>query len=122
MADRADEIGLDPGAREEGRVKDGTVLLLASFGAGLTWASAIVRWRLITRLPINSAALLETRKQEYQDALRLLEQTAAGKFLVEEPAAPAAWRAISSAPCTDDLRATAATPSRSPITPAITNR
>lgn len=48
-------------------------------------ASAIVRWRLITRLPLNSAALLETRKQEYQDALRLLEQTATGKFLVEEP-------------------------------------
>ncbi len=30
--------------REEGRVKDGQVLLLASFGAGLTWASAVVRW------------------------------------------------------------------------------
>ena len=25
-------------------VKDGQVLLLASFGAGLTWASAVVRW------------------------------------------------------------------------------
>jgi 3-oxoacyl-[acyl-carrier-protein] synthase-3 len=31
-------------AREEGRVKDGSIILLASFGAGLTWASAIVRW------------------------------------------------------------------------------
>ena len=31
-------------ARNEGRVKDGQVLLLASFGAGLTWASAVVRW------------------------------------------------------------------------------
>lgn len=51
---------------------------------------AIVRWRLITRLPINSAALLETRKQEHQDALRLLEQTATGKFLVEEPTTAAA--------------------------------
>ena len=51
---------------------------------------AIVRWRLITRLPLNSAALLETRKQEYQDAIRLLEQTAAGKFLVEEPTTAAA--------------------------------
>ena len=30
--------------RDEGRVKDGQVLLLASFGAGLTWASAVVRW------------------------------------------------------------------------------
>lgn len=51
---------------------------------------AIVRWRLLTRLPLNSAALLETRRQEYQDALRLLEQTAAGKFLVEEPTTAAA--------------------------------
>ncbi|MCC6796402.1 MAG: ketoacyl-ACP synthase III [Candidatus Hydrogenedentes bacterium] len=31
-------------ARDEGRVKDGQVLLLASFGAGLTWGSAVVRW------------------------------------------------------------------------------
>lgn len=31
-------------ARLEGRVKDGQVILLASFGAGLTWASAVVRW------------------------------------------------------------------------------
>ena len=31
-------------AREQGRVKDGSIILLASFGAGLTWASAIVRW------------------------------------------------------------------------------
>jgi 3-oxoacyl-[acyl-carrier-protein] synthase-3 len=30
--------------RDEGRVKDGQVILLASFGAGLTWASAVVRW------------------------------------------------------------------------------
>jgi len=31
-------------AYDEGRVKDGSILLLASFGAGLTWASAVVRW------------------------------------------------------------------------------
>ena len=31
-------------AVEQGRLKDGDILLLASFGAGLTWASAIVRW------------------------------------------------------------------------------
>jgi phage gp36-like protein len=68
-----------------------------SLGEGTTVPSklvsavvAIVRWRLITRLPLNSAALLETRKQEYQDALRLLEQVAAGKFLVEEPTIAAA--------------------------------
>ena len=27
-----------------GRIKDGDVLALAGFGAGLTWAGAIVRW------------------------------------------------------------------------------
>lgn len=59
---------------------------------------AIVRWRLITRLPLNSAALLETRKQEYQDALRLLEQTAAGKFLVEEPTTAAAEQVSTPSP------------------------
>lgn len=36
-------IALDQ-ARNDGRVKDGAILLLASFGAGLTWASAIIRW------------------------------------------------------------------------------
>jgi 3-oxoacyl-[acyl-carrier-protein] synthase III len=29
----------------EGKIKDGQTLALAGFGAGLTWASAIVRWR-----------------------------------------------------------------------------
>lgn len=32
-------------AVESGQIKDGEVLALAGFGAGLTWASAIVRWR-----------------------------------------------------------------------------
>ncbi|NUM52304.1 MAG: ketoacyl-ACP synthase III [Candidatus Hydrogenedentes bacterium] len=36
-------IALDQ-ARGEGRVSDGSIVLLASFGAGLTWASAVVRW------------------------------------------------------------------------------
>ncbi len=31
-------------AVDAGRVNEGDVLLLASFGAGLTWASAVVRW------------------------------------------------------------------------------
>lgn len=31
-------------ARDQGRIKDGDILLLASFGAGLTWASSIIRW------------------------------------------------------------------------------
>jgi 3-oxoacyl-[acyl-carrier-protein] synthase-3 len=31
-------------AVEEGRIKKGDVVATAGFGAGLTWASAIVRW------------------------------------------------------------------------------
>ena len=31
-------------ARGEGRVKDGDIILLASFGAGITWGSAIIKW------------------------------------------------------------------------------
>jgi 3-oxoacyl-[acyl-carrier-protein] synthase-3 len=31
-------------ALEEGRIKPGSLLVLAAFGAGLTWASAVYRW------------------------------------------------------------------------------
>jgi len=31
-------------AHEEGRVKDGSIVLMSGFGAGMTWASAVVRW------------------------------------------------------------------------------
>ncbi len=36
-------IALDQ-ARKAGRVKEGDIVLFAAFGAGLTWASAIIRW------------------------------------------------------------------------------
>jgi len=36
-------LALDEAVRG-GRIKDGDVLALAGFGAGLTWAGAIVRW------------------------------------------------------------------------------
>ncbi|MEK6683521.1 MAG: beta-ketoacyl-ACP synthase III [Nitrospirota bacterium] len=36
-------IALDEAVRQ-GRVKDGDLLLFEAFGAGLTWASALVRW------------------------------------------------------------------------------
>lgn len=36
-------LALD-GAMREGRINQGDLVLLASFGAGLTWASALVRW------------------------------------------------------------------------------
>lgn len=31
-------------AREEGRLRDGSLVLLVAFGAGFTWGSAVVRW------------------------------------------------------------------------------
>ncbi len=31
-------------AREDGRIKDGDIVLLASFGAGVTWGSSLIRW------------------------------------------------------------------------------
>ncbi len=31
-------------ARQEGRIKDGSVVLMVTFGAGLTWAATLVRW------------------------------------------------------------------------------
>lgn len=31
-------------ARQQGRIQEGDHILLASFGAGVTWASAVVRW------------------------------------------------------------------------------
>ena len=31
-------------AVQEGRIRPGSLLLLVSFGAGFTWASAVVRW------------------------------------------------------------------------------
>jgi len=31
-------------AKEQGRIKEGDLILFAAFGAGLTWASALVRW------------------------------------------------------------------------------
>jgi 3-oxoacyl-[acyl-carrier-protein] synthase-3 len=36
-------IALDEAVRQ-GRIKDGSVVMLGAFGAGLTWASALIRW------------------------------------------------------------------------------
>ena len=36
-------IALDE-AVKDGRVKDGSLIMLGAFGAGLTWASALIRW------------------------------------------------------------------------------
>ncbi|HEU5408034.1 MAG TPA: beta-ketoacyl-ACP synthase III [Nitrospira sp.] len=36
-------MALDEAVRE-GRIKDGSLVMLGAFGAGLTWASAVIRW------------------------------------------------------------------------------
>ncbi|MDF0668649.1 MAG: ketoacyl-ACP synthase III [Nitrospira sp.] len=36
-------IALDEAVRE-GRIKDGSLVMLGAFGAGLTWASSLIRW------------------------------------------------------------------------------
>jgi 3-oxoacyl-[acyl-carrier-protein] synthase-3 len=36
-------IALDEAIRT-GRIKDGSLVMLGAFGAGLTWASAMIRW------------------------------------------------------------------------------
>ena len=36
-------IALDEAVRE-GRIKEGSLVMLGAFGAGLTWASALIRW------------------------------------------------------------------------------
>jgi 3-oxoacyl-[acyl-carrier-protein] synthase-3 len=36
-------LALDEAVRD-GRIKDGTVIMMGAFGAGLTWASALIRW------------------------------------------------------------------------------
>lgn len=47
----------------------------------------IIRYRLATRLPA-AAILTQVRQQEYKDALALLSQVAACKFVLEEPTTP----------------------------------
>lgn len=48
---------------------------------------AIIRYRLITRLPVKSL-MTEARKEENDAAVRLLERVADGKFSVEEAVTP----------------------------------
>jgi 3-oxoacyl-[acyl-carrier-protein] synthase-3 len=36
-------IALDE-AVQEGRIKEGSLVMIGAFGAGLTWASALIRW------------------------------------------------------------------------------
>jgi len=50
----------------------------------ITAAASLVRFRLITRLPINSDAILRTRETEYRDAMTQLRDVASGKFAVDD--------------------------------------
>lgn len=48
---------------------------------------AIIRWRLLTRLPVKSLAT-EARQLEYKEALNALEAVANGKYSIEQPTSP----------------------------------
>lgn len=52
-------------------------------------ARAIIRYRLLSRLPVESL-ITDARRSEYKDALHLLERVAIGKFAVDQPDAPPA--------------------------------
>ncbi|WP_162048277.1 ketoacyl-ACP synthase III [Vibrio taketomensis] len=61
-------------ALEQGRVKPGDNMLLAAFGAGLTWGAGHVRWgERVTPIETSDAALTECN----QSALALLENAIA---------------------------------------------
>jgi len=67
----------------------GYVSNVATLGSGstipsklLSAALAIIRYRLLGRVGLKSG---EDRRREYEDAVRLLERAADGKFRVEEP-------------------------------------
>ena len=48
---------------------------------------AIARWRLLSRLPTDRLAT-DSRKLEYQEALRALNAVASGKYALETPETP----------------------------------
>jgi 3-oxoacyl-[acyl-carrier-protein] synthase III len=44
-------------AQEEGRLHDGSAVVLAGFGSGLSWAATALRWGPVpSRLPVSAAA------------------------------------------------------------------
>jgi hypothetical protein len=63
-------------------------------------AISIARWRLGGRLPAAASPLFqsENRKKENDDAVKLLERCAEGKFAVERPAVEASEQINGAAP------------------------
>ena len=59
-------------ALEEGRIKPGDQILMAAFGAGLTWGAAIIKWaQRITPIAISEASLPPCQRT----ALELLQDS-----------------------------------------------
>ncbi|ODU24840.1 MAG: hypothetical protein ABS95_01425 [Verrucomicrobia bacterium SCN 57-15] len=51
-------------------------------------ALAIIRWRVMGRMSVGSAGLIlqsEPRRKEYEDAMALIKDIGAGRFVVETP-------------------------------------
>ncbi len=69
-------------AIEEGRVKPGDNIVLTSFGAGLSWGSAVIRWGL--PLPVEVSAWrrwrrrLRTRLASFRSSARRQRRRARG--------------------------------------------
>ena len=58
-------------ALEQGRIKPGDRILMAAFGAGLTWGAVTIRWgQRITPIAISEASLPPCQ----QTALELLRE------------------------------------------------
>ena len=54
----------------------------------LSAAIAVARWRLIGRLPVKALAT-DSRRKEYEDAIALLRDVAAGRFAISVATEPA---------------------------------
>lgn len=75
-----DEVRGYVAAAPGGKLGEGTTVPSKLVGAALS----LIRYRTINSLP-SSTLMTEARKEEYKDALALLERVSDGKFAVEEP-------------------------------------
>mgnify|MGYP000609008634 CR=1 FL=1 len=61
-------------------------------------AIAIVRWRFLLAIPKAEALQTKERQSMYEDALKLLDKIADGKFRTEDPPAPVDATSLAPAP------------------------
>jgi hypothetical protein len=76
------EVRARVAACRENRLGAGQTIPDELLGAAIDRA----RWELITRLPINTPAIIDTRRTANENALALLRDVAACRFSLEQPA------------------------------------